>query len=277
MYFWGNVLNLEASKVLEQTRNNSEANNFTENNTIELLNLSRELQRQSLYFYEQALDIKFAEFYNVAMGIYQSDKQDDMYETMVLACSYYIKAVNTTETPRNPELIEQILTLKRNAVEKLEETIKMYNTEPEEEKEKEEYVEQKIDDKMQEEYIEHEKEIQNIENNPDENAISVVKIEHKKPLGGAEASYRDQILEYKIQIGAFKKNPDQKLLDKIKPITKSEPDESGLTKYYSGSYEKYEDAKLMVSTIREAGFPGAFVVAFLDGIKIPLDKAKEIE
>ena len=88
---------------------------------------------------------------------------------------------------------------------------------------------------------------------------------------------KKQNLEYKIQIGAFKNVPDKKLTDKIQPVTKSETDEKGVTKYYSGSYKKNEEAQSMVNKIREMGFPGAFVVAFLEGKQISLEKAKEIE
>jgi len=93
----------------------------------------------------------------------------------------------------------------------------------------------------------------------------------------SSAFQKPKKLEYKIQVGAYKNKPDQKLFEKIPAITKSITDVNGITKYYSGSWEKLEIAQSMVKSIRESGFEGAFVVAFLDGEQISLEKAKEIE
>ena len=86
-----------------------------------------------------------------------------------------------------------------------------------------------------------------------------------------------QNLEYKIQIGVFRNPPNKEALDKIPTISQSETDSDGLTKYYSGSWKKFEEALSMVNTVRAAGFPGAFVIAFLDGERISLENAKKIE
>ena len=106
-------------------------------------------------------------------------------------------------------------------------------------------------------------EIKNSENNKEINEIS--KITDNKRL------------EYKIQIGVFRNTPNQKALEKIPAISKSTSDSNGLTKYYSGSWSKYSEAQSMVKIIQEAGFQGAFVVAFCDGEQISLEKAREIE
>ena len=111
--------------------------------------------------------------------------------------------------------------------------------------------------------------------------LELEKINHLKKTGQLTIK-TDKIenkhnIEYKIQIGVFTNEPTQLSLENIPTVTKSEPDADGLTKYYSGSWSKYEDALSMVDTIREAGFSGAFVVAFLNGERITLDKAKKIE
>jgi len=84
-------------------------------------------------------------------------------------------------------------------------------------------------------------------------------------------------LEYKIQIGSFRNQPDPKAMAKIPEVTKSIKVDNGLTKYFSGSWAKYSEASSFVNIIREAGFPGAFVVPFLDDEQISVEKAKEIE
>jgi hypothetical protein len=83
--------------------------------------------------------------------------------------------------------------------------------------------------------------------------------------------------EYRIQIGVFRNTPNAELLSKIPAVTNILVTETETRKYFTGSWTKYADAQAVVPTIREAGFPGAFIVAFDNNEPIPLDKAKEME
>ena len=230
LYFWGNVLNLESTKILEHSQKaagspyisgNSE---ISEMNPVQLINYSRDMRQQSYENYEQALDKKFNIYFFTVKNISSNSNQSEIEENMNIAGSYYIKAEDNKKTMTlfNPETIKEMLALKKFSVEKLEETIKFQDSE------------------------------------------KVTLTENQK-------------LEYKIQIGSFKNQPDPKAIAKIPAVTKTITDENGITKYYSGSWKKYDEAFSFINAIREAGFPGAFVVSFLNDEQISLDKAREIE
>ena len=245
LYFWGNVLNLESSKILEHTQKSSGASYILENSEIsemsavQLINLSREMRQQSFELYEQSLDKKFKIYYSTLKNNTSTENHPVIKENMNIAGSYYIKAEENKNvmTLYNPETIQNMLSLKKISVEKLEETIKL------------EVTETTVTSEKQADII-------------SEESIS---------------SSFNQNLEYKIQIGSFKNQPDPKALDKIPEVTKTITLENGLTKYFSGTWAKYSEAASFVNKIREAGFPGAFVVPFLNGEQIPVEKAKEIE
>jgi hypothetical protein len=84
-------------------------------------------------------------------------------------------------------------------------------------------------------------------------------------------------LIYKIQIGVFRNEPNASALANIPRVTSETLPESGLLKYFSGSWPTYEEAKAEVDNIINAGFPGAFVVAFFNGQAITLDEARKKE
>lgn len=89
-------------------------------------------------------------------------------------------------------------------------------------------------------------------------------------------AYKDKP-EYRIQIGVFRNTPNAAAVDKIPPVTSVDVEGSDAKKYFTGSWSNYETAKESVNGIREAGFPGAFVVAFLNGKQISLEEARKME
>jgi hypothetical protein len=81
---------------------------------------------------------------------------------------------------------------------------------------------------------------------------------------------------FKIQIGVFRNSPDVKALAAIQKISSEPLPERGITKYYAGEWSNYEDASAHIAQVRQNGFPGAFVVAFLNGKQISVNDAREI-
>ena len=52
--------------------------------------------------------------------------------------------------------------------------------------------------------------------------------------------------------------------------------DKGLTKYFAGEYQSYEMAQKDLQNVRDSGFSGAFIVAFYNGNRISVSKAKEL-
>lgn len=89
-------------------------------------------------------------------------------------------------------------------------------------------------------------------------------------------------LIYKIQIGAFSRgipNYLKPLYKKIELIRKVDTyiDEKGVTVYTTGNLLKLEDALLMQKQVRQEGVEDAYIVPYLQGKRITLKQAKEIE
>lgn len=83
------------------------------------------------------------------------------------------------------------------------------------------------------------------------------------------ASSPSEAVTYRVQLGAAKvKNPQ--LYAKLKDV--SEVEENGMYKYYSGSFKTVEEANKRKEEVSKQGFTGAYVVAFKNGVKIPVPK-----
>jgi hypothetical protein len=81
-----------------------------------------------------------------------------------------------------------------------------------------------------------------------------------------------QGLIFKVQIGAFKKAIPQNTFKGIKPIT-GEKTATGFTRYTAGLFVAFESSNLVKKEIRSRGYKDAFVVAFYNGKRIPLNEA----
>jgi hypothetical protein len=78
-------------------------------------------------------------------------------------------------------------------------------------------------------------------------------------------------VHYRVQVGAFQ-NPSDLMFDNFKQVHRE--NEGGVYKYTVGFFEDLDGAVLYRDSIRVAGYPGAFVVGYLDGKRSSL---KEIE
>ena len=83
---------------------------------------------------------------------------------------------------------------------------------------------------------------------------------------------RDSLLvHYRVQVGAFQK-PSDLMFNGFQQVHRE--NEGGVYKYTVGFFEDFEEAVIYRDSIRVTGYPGAFVVGYVDGKRSSL---KEIE
>ena len=79
-------------------------------------------------------------------------------------------------------------------------------------------------------------------------------------------------LIFKVQIGAFRNPIPQDLFKGMSPIT-GETTPQGFTRYTAGLFTSFTTADKVKQEIRDLGYKDAFVVAFLNGKRIPILEA----
>ena len=286
LYLWAKVLNLESARVLEQTRtlppvtvnpltklikNPEEEEESPE--LVLLIHQSREMKHLSLDLYEEALNTKYGIYYPVAVEFNSTSNQTGSEYMLNQASSNFRKAEEEKAAMilYNSENLERLLALKKQSVDILEESfnIQALGNAPQKQP--------NTDDRIPFAEAAATPSYPLIQKGEPAIESTQIVTETPPPAQEVEATIKKVQPEYRIQIGAFRNTPDQSALDKIPAVTSIEVPGNGLKKYFSGSWKTYTEAQAMVQSIRDAGFPGAFVVAFIQGEQITLEKAKELE
>jgi hypothetical protein len=83
-------------------------------------------------------------------------------------------------------------------------------------------------------------------------------------------------LVYKVQIGFFKNQLPPNHFDGVFPIS-SEKIDNNYYKYMAGNFNNYADAKEAKITLTKKGYADAFIVSFIDGVKVPISEALKKE
>lgn len=83
-------------------------------------------------------------------------------------------------------------------------------------------------------------------------------------------------LVYKVQIGAFRNPPPQDIYKGFAPV-RGESTRPGWIRYTAGLFQQKNQAQLKRNEIRTLGYEDAFVVAYLNGERISLSRAKDLE
>jgi hypothetical protein len=82
-------------------------------------------------------------------------------------------------------------------------------------------------------------------------------------------------LVFKVQVGAFRNPIPQDLFRGFAPIM-GENRGSGITRYTAGNFGQFNQANNAKEEIRDLGYSDAFVVAYLDGERITISKARQM-
>jgi hypothetical protein len=84
-------------------------------------------------------------------------------------------------------------------------------------------------------------------------------------------------LAYRIQVGIYQNDvplPDFKDLPNLSGETE---EGNGTTRYFSGMYVRFGEAERALLDVRRLGFRDAFIVSYLDGRRIPVNRAVSME
>jgi hypothetical protein len=82
---------------------------------------------------------------------------------------------------------------------------------------------------------------------------------------------------FRIQLGVFSKPLDFEHFGGLQPISMEKLPDNKIIKYYVGIFKRFNDADISLRKVKEIGYKEAFVIAYYDGKKIPLERAKELE
>lgn len=93
-----------------------------------------------------------------------------------------------------------------------------------------------------------------------------IPVSQKQPTG----------LVYKVQVGAFRKALPQDHFKEFAPIS-GELLNNGITRYMVGYFTAFEPANEAKTKVNDLGYTDAFVVAYCNGDRITIDRAKLIE
>jgi epidermal growth factor receptor substrate 15 len=82
-------------------------------------------------------------------------------------------------------------------------------------------------------------------------------------------------LVYKVQVGAFRNPIPNSLFNEFAPVS-AEPVGNGITRYTAGLFRNFNQADYAKNEIRGMGYSDAFVVAFYNGERISVARAREL-
>ncbi len=84
-------------------------------------------------------------------------------------------------------------------------------------------------------------------------------------------------LTYRIQVGIYQNDVKLPDFSNLPNVTGETEEGNGSTRYYSGMYTRFGEAERALMDIRRFGFRDAFIVSYLDGRRIPVNRAVSME
>ncbi|MCK4465865.1 MAG: hypothetical protein KAU83_09150, partial [Bacteroidales bacterium] len=82
---------------------------------------------------------------------------------------------------------------------------------------------------------------------------------------------------YRIQLAVFRNPIPPDYFKGLSPVLAEIIPESGLTRYYTGTFRKFVDAQAALPAVQNLGFQDGFIVAHFMGKKISLNRARNLE
>ena len=108
----------------------------------------------------------------------------------------------------------------------------------------------------------------------EEQPVLTVKEEQEK---GDEEKGLSGKLVYKIQISAFSKPVQPNYFKGLPSITTEKVSNSNITRYFTGLFKTHGAAQSELGNVRNRGFSDAYIVAYYEGKKVSLNRAKNLE
>jgi tetratricopeptide (TPR) repeat protein len=278
LYVWGNILNLESSKLLEQANSraenkeivistvfnkNAEEAQTEEERTASLVMKGKELKNTALKLYHTALDKKFSIFSDKIKHVVMSHPTEDftfLSERQAKANAYFRKAIEdmNNSITISPEQYERDGTLKREAVDLQQEGLFLY-----------------LDYMNGDTSVIDSVNIQDVAEQGQKRGQNGTVTKGNAVSSGVSDKGKDKV-EYRIQIGVFKNPPSNQLLKELPPVSTLSIPEKGLTKYFCGHYSSLKEAQKHLPAVKNAGFKDSYVVAFYKGKVIKIEDALKI-
>ena len=84
-------------------------------------------------------------------------------------------------------------------------------------------------------------------------------------------------LVYSVQLAAFRNPVKPELFKGLSPVYGRLKPENGVTYYYTGLFRTLEAARQAITPARAAGFPDAFVIAWMDDVQVSMERAALLE
>jgi hypothetical protein len=278
LYVWANILNLESSRLLEESTQVEEETKLKLNQLIKraesmteeeekistkMIKESKELKILSARIYHKALDKKFPVYWLKLKDISQKISGQNGKQVKELSqqgSAYFREAKQALSVLGGLSLedFEKAGAMKRAGIESQENALYMY-------------CEMLNNGFQEEEPIITEDKTQAREEKQVREAAQKEELPQKEiKITNAYNDVAKTKEEYRIQIGVFRNPPNPSALEKIPSVSSIELEGRGLTKYFTGHYTSYKDALDAVPLVVKAGFPGAFVVYFKDGKLAPV-------
>lgn len=291
LYVWGNMLNIESARLLEKASKISDDNKVTIPNPMkkeepeapssqQIISQAKELKMNSLTLYHQSLDIKYKIYALKYRDFKASLPEGDMLQQLLQINSesnaYYksaLELLGTDLTLISAENYEKAGALKRKSIEGEERGFFDYLAWLD--KSEVEPTSKEPDSYVAPSYSEIHKEDGTKQTMVPVSAVVAQNTKTTTTISDNTEATTNLI--YKIQIGAFRNEPDAATLSGLTDVTKLPVPESGLTKYFCGKYKTYNQAETELLKVRQGAFPGAFIVAYLDNKPITITQAREIE
>lgn len=286
LYVWGSILTLEASSLLDKSAHSTQstelrfkkagaADSGEGQSTEMLLAESKKLKEVSLRYLLTSLDEKFA-VYSLKLGEIipriSADKGQRFSDESGRANAYFREGSNmySADDALEYSQIEKVIGLKKMAVDTQDKILFDYANSS-----KQGWTLASSSKETQPKYSAPKAKVTpTAASEPEVVAVtpksSVPMVKENNDLGADG-------LVYKIQIGVFRNTPSADMLSLLTDVTSEPVEGKDVTKYYSGKYATADEAISHISSVKEAGFPSAYLVAFFNGKQIELSKAKILE
>ncbi len=283
-YIWGNILSLEASKLLatasdapaqkEDLLSIIRQKDSVEEETVVQSQAEKagDLKITSLRLYHESLDSKYRMYKKKMTEIQMTNSVDDLSdikEAQVVGQDYFKEARALSDPINGFDILryEKAGTIKRKGVSIQEAALMRYAARTIDKGSQPAKVQPSVPKTYQE--------LQGFSADDYKEEAKVEKqvVTEKAPAKVVQEAFKSapkSTLVYKIQIGVFRNEPNASAVAQIPPISKVDIPGKELTKYFAGEYKSYAAAQQDIDRVRGAGFSGAFIVVFKAGKQVKL-------